>query len=292
MQSRNGGWGSFDADNTHYYLNHIPFADHGALLDPPTADVSARCLGLLAQLGYGADHPAVAAAIAYLRREQEADGSWFGRWGTNYIYGTWSVLAAVNAAGIDPAAPEMRRAVDWLLARQRADGGWGEAERIVLARAAARRGALYSTASQTAWALLALMAAGEVRQPGGGARHRLSDCDPELERKLGRAVVHRGRLSARFLSALSRLPRLFSALGFGPLPPSDKRRIRPGCRSVFEPWVGLCSRRQDRPLRSASAGSRRKRRSRAPPAFRWWSAPGIGAAQPRLSKARSGRRIV
>ena len=143
MQSRNGGWGSFDADNTHYYLNHIPFADHGALLDPPTADVSARCLGLLAQLGYGADHPAVAAAIAFLWREQEADGSWFGRWGTNYIYGTWSVLAAVNAAGIDPAAPEIRRAVGWLLARQRADGGWGEAGGIVLAGHAARRGALH-----------------------------------------------------------------------------------------------------------------------------------------------------
>src|SRR5215469_8056236 len=100
MQSRNGGWGSFDADNTHNYLNHIPFADHGALLDPPTADVSARCLGLLAQLGYSRDHPVVATATKFLRDEQEPDGSWFGRWGTNYIYGTWSVLAALNAAGV------------------------------------------------------------------------------------------------------------------------------------------------------------------------------------------------
>ena len=115
MQSRNGGWGSFDADNTHYYLNHIPFADHGALLDPPTADVSARCLGLLAQLGDAANDAAVGAALAYLKREQEADGSWFGRWGTNYIYGTWSALAALNAAGIDPAklrdAPRHRLAL-------------------------------------------------------------------------------------------------------------------------------------------------------------------------------------
>ena len=92
MQSRDGGWGAFDADNTHYYLNHIPFADHGALLDPPTADVTARCISMLAQLGYDAEHPALARALACLRREQEQDGSWFGRWGTNYVYGTWSVL--------------------------------------------------------------------------------------------------------------------------------------------------------------------------------------------------------
>jgi len=164
MQCRNGGWGAFDADNTHYYLNHIPFADHGALLDPPTADVSARCLGFLAQLEYPPDHPVVAAAIAYLRREQEPDGSWFGRWGTNYIYGTWSVLCALNAIGFDPASPEMRRAADWLLARQHADGGWGEFGESYWPDAP-RGEAPYSTSSQTAWALLALMAAGEVENP-------------------------------------------------------------------------------------------------------------------------------
>jgi squalene-hopene/tetraprenyl-beta-curcumene cyclase len=164
MQSRNGGWGAFDADNTHYYLNHIPFADHGALLDPPTADVSARCLGLLAQLGHDAQDPAVAAAIDYLRREQEPDGSWFGRWGTNFIYGTWSALAALNAAGVDPSAPEIRRAVGWLLARQRADGGWGEREESYWPGARHGEGP-YSTPSQTAWALLGLMAAGEVDNP-------------------------------------------------------------------------------------------------------------------------------
>ena len=115
MQCRGGGWGSFDADNTHFYLNHIPFADHGALLDPPTADVSGRCLSFLTQIGYGREHPAVAAAIAYLRSEQEPDGSWFGRWGTNYIYGTWSVLTALNSAGIPADSPEVRRAVEWLV---------------------------------------------------------------------------------------------------------------------------------------------------------------------------------
>ena len=164
MQSRNGGWGSFDADNTHYYLNHIPFADHGALLDPPTADVSARCIGFLAQRGSPADQRSLAAGVEYLRREQEADGSWFGRWGTNYIYGTWSALAGLNAAGIDPAAPEMRRAASWLIAHQHDDGGWGEAGESYWPDA--RRGeAPYSTASQTAWALLGLLAAGEIDHP-------------------------------------------------------------------------------------------------------------------------------
>ncbi len=159
MQSRNGGWGSFDADNTCHYLNYIPFADHGALLDPPTADVSARCIGLFAQIGQ--HEPSLAAGIRYLRREQEADGSWFGRWGTNYIYGTWSVLAALNATGIEKSDPMIRRAVNWLLSKQRADGGWGEDGRSYWPdqkRGEARTG----TVSQTAWALLALMAAGEA----------------------------------------------------------------------------------------------------------------------------------
>ena len=164
MQSRNGGWGSFDADNTHYYLNHIPFADHGALLDPPSADVSARCIGLLAQRGMSREHPVLATALEYLRRTQEDDGSWFGRWGTNYIYGTWSALAGLNAAGIDPAASEMRRAVAWLTAHQHEDGGWGEAGESYWP-AGPRGEAPYSTASQTAWALLGLMAAGEVDNP-------------------------------------------------------------------------------------------------------------------------------
>lgn len=160
MQSANGGWGAFDADNTHYFLQHIPFADHGALLDPPTADVSARCIGFLAQIGRGREHPVMVRALDYLRREQEADGSWFGRWGTNYIYGTWSALAAFNAAGEDMNAPHIRKAVHWLKSRQRTDGGWGEDcatywnERKNETKA--------STPSQTAWAVLGLMAAGET----------------------------------------------------------------------------------------------------------------------------------
>jgi squalene-hopene/tetraprenyl-beta-curcumene cyclase len=160
MQSRNGGWGSFDADNTHYHLNHIPFADHGALLDPPTADVSARCISALAQIGCSRAHPALARALAYLRREQEPDGSWFGRWGTNYVYGTWSALGALNAVGEDMAQPYVRKAVDWLKSRQQADGGWGES--CASYWPDRKDEAVASTPSQTAWALLGLMAAGEV----------------------------------------------------------------------------------------------------------------------------------
>ncbi len=160
MQSANGGWGAFDADNTHYALNHIPFADHGALLDPPTADVTARCVGFLAQIGMPSDSPTMARAIDYLRREQEADGSWFGRWGTNYIYGTWSVLIALNAAGLSHDDSTLRRAVAWLLSKQREDGGWGEDEESYAGAPAGEYRA--STPSQTAWAMLGLMAAGET----------------------------------------------------------------------------------------------------------------------------------
>ena len=160
MQSSNGGWGSFDVDNNKHYLDSIPFADHGALLDPPTADVTARCVGMLAQLGHGRDDPGVARGIEFLLREQEEDGSWYGRWGMNYVYGTWCALSAFNALGEDPDSPHIRRAVRWLDSRQRADGGWGEDGATYWSD---RRGeAKVSTPTQTAWAVLALMAAGEA----------------------------------------------------------------------------------------------------------------------------------
>ena len=164
LQSKNGGWGAFDADNAYDYLNNLPFADHGALLDPPTADVSARCVSMLAQLGEGAGSPRMAAAIDYLRREQEPEGSWFGRWGVNYIYGTWSVLCALNAAGFDQGDPMVARAAAWLRTIQNPDGGWGEdCDSYDLDRTG--HVPAPSTASQTAWALLGLMAAGEVDSP-------------------------------------------------------------------------------------------------------------------------------
>ena len=158
-----GGWGAFEPENTHLYLNHIPFADHGALLDPPTSDVTARCVSFLAQIGMAANDPVMARAMAFLRREQEPNGSWFGRWGTNYIYGTWSVLCALNAAGISPDDPMMRSAAGWLLSVQREDGGWGEDEESYAAAPPGRY--KESTPSQTAWAVLGLMAAGEAENP-------------------------------------------------------------------------------------------------------------------------------
>jgi squalene-hopene/tetraprenyl-beta-curcumene cyclase len=164
MRSHHGGWGAFDAENEHFYLNNIPFADHGALLDPATEDVTARCVGMLLQLGYRTSDPVVSDGLAYLRRTQQPDGSWFGRWGTNYIYGTWSVLNAFLAAGeTSRNSQTVHRAVDYLLRFQQPDGGWGEDGATYWAE---RRGLCKeSTASQTAWAVLALMNAGEVRHP-------------------------------------------------------------------------------------------------------------------------------
>jgi len=163
LQSRDGGWGAFDADNSYHYLNNIPFADHGALLDPPTSDVTARCVSMLAQLGER-DSPRMKAALGFLAKEQMADGSWFGRWGVNYIYGTWSVMCALNAAGLTIADPMVAKGAAWLRSIQNADGGWGEdCDSYKLDYAGYEPAP--STASQTAWALLALMAAGLVDDP-------------------------------------------------------------------------------------------------------------------------------
>jgi squalene-hopene/tetraprenyl-beta-curcumene cyclase len=162
LQSRNGGWGAFDADNNYGYLDNIPFSDHGALLDPPTEDLTGRCVSMLAQLG---EAPATSVALrdglAFLRRTQRGDGSWYGRWGVNYIYGTWSALCGLNITGLDRGAPEMRKAAGWLASIQNPDGGWGEDGTSYKLDYQGYEAAP-STASQTAWALLGLMAAGEV----------------------------------------------------------------------------------------------------------------------------------
>ena len=164
MQSEGGGFAAFDADNTHYNLNYIPFADHGALLDPPTSDVTARVVTVLARAERPQDRPALERALAFLRREQEPDGSWFGRWGTNYIYGTWSVLVALEAAGVAPEDPMVVRAVEWLRARQNADGGWGESNDSYDRLRYGDR-PFVSTPYQTAWAVLGLIAAGARAVP-------------------------------------------------------------------------------------------------------------------------------
>jgi squalene-hopene/tetraprenyl-beta-curcumene cyclase len=160
MQSSNGGFAAFDVDNTYYYLNEIPFADHGALLDPPTADVTARCISFLALDGPKTYATHIERAIEFLLAEQEPSGSWFGRWGTNYVYGTWSVLTALELAGFPREHQSMRRAVNWLESIQRDDGSWGESNDSYLDERLAGHGN-EGTAFQTAWAILGLLAAGE-----------------------------------------------------------------------------------------------------------------------------------
>jgi len=159
MQGSDGGWGAFDKDNNKLLLNYIPFADHGALLDPSTSDLTGRSLEIMGMLGLDLTYPSAKAGYDFLRREQEEDGSWYGRWGVNYIYGTWSVLTGLRMIGEDMNQEYVRRAVKWLKSRQHEDGGWGES-------CDTYRDALGedwpSTASQTSWALIALMSAGEA----------------------------------------------------------------------------------------------------------------------------------
>jgi squalene-hopene/tetraprenyl-beta-curcumene cyclase len=158
MQSSDGGWGAFDADNCRLLFNNIPFADHGALLDPSTEDLAGRGLELLGTLGYGPDHHAARRGLAFLRKRQRPDGPWYGRWGANYIYGTWSVLRGLAAMGEEASSPMVQRAARWLEERQNEDGGWGETLASYENPDLAGRGE--STPTHTAWALLGLMAAG------------------------------------------------------------------------------------------------------------------------------------
>jgi|CXWL01.1.fsa_nt_gi squalene-hopene/tetraprenyl-beta-curcumene cyclase len=160
MQGADGGWGAYDKDNNREIFNLIPFADHRALLDPSTADLAGRCLELLGTLGYDRRHPAVKPALDFIKREQEEDGSWYGRWGVNYIYGTWSVLAGLRTIGEDMSAPYIRRAVEWLESTQNPDGGWGESCLSYEDRGWSGQGE--SMPSQTAWALIALLSAGAI----------------------------------------------------------------------------------------------------------------------------------
>lgn len=162
MQSSNGAFGAFDVDNDFLYLNKIPFADHGALCDPPTEDVSGRVLLALGMLGRSQDRDVIRRCVAYIKETQQPDGSWWGRWGTNFIYGTWSVLAGLAFAGEDPRQPYMRRAIAWLVSRQNPDGGWGETNDTYLDPGLAGTMDGESTGYSTAWALLGLMAAGEA----------------------------------------------------------------------------------------------------------------------------------
>ena len=161
MQCRNGGWGSFDKDNTKMIFQYIPFADHNAMLDPPTVDITGRMLEMLAAYGYTRADKRVDKAIKFIFKEQEPDGSWFGRWGVNYLYGTFLVLRGLEAIGIDHLEPQVQQAAEWIRMVQNSDGGWGES--CGTYDDPNTRGIGASTPSQTAWALLGLLAAGDDR---------------------------------------------------------------------------------------------------------------------------------
>ena len=163
MQSKNGGFASFDKDNTKEWLNAIPFGDLKALVDPPTEDITARILEMMGAFGHGLDHPQAVRALDFLKRTQHPDGGWWGRWGVNYIYGTWSVLVALKSIGEDLSQPYVRRAVAWLKEHQLPNGGWGECCESY--PNAEMMGQGVCSASQTAWALLGLIAAGEAHSP-------------------------------------------------------------------------------------------------------------------------------
>jgi squalene-hopene/tetraprenyl-beta-curcumene cyclase len=158
MQNEDGGWAAFDRGNDKEWLTHVPFADHNAMIDPSTADITARVLECLSHFdGFDTKHPGVRRALAFLRASQHNDGSWYGRWGVNYLYGTWQVLRGLAAIGDDMNSPTVRRAVRWLLEHQNADGGWGES--IASYDDPRHKGRGRSTSSQTAWALMGLMSA-------------------------------------------------------------------------------------------------------------------------------------
>lgn len=163
MQNRDGGWGAFDRDNDREFLCYVPFADHNAMIDPSTPDLTARVLEALGQLGRRLGDPAVDRAVKYLRQTQEADGSWFGRWGVNYVYGTWQVLTGLRAIGVPTDDPMLVAGANWLLAYQQSSGGWGESPDSYTDPRL--RGQGPATASQTAWAVLGLLAAGLHHHP-------------------------------------------------------------------------------------------------------------------------------
>ncbi len=154
FQCKDGGWAAFDKDVTNRLLEHVPFADHNAILDPSCSNITARVLEVLATFGYSTEHPVVEQAVAFLRRSQEPDGSWYGRWGVNYIYGTWQVLRGLNAIGADMSSPWIQSGREWLEKHQNPDGGWGES--CASYDDPSLRGCGRSTPSQTAWALMGL----------------------------------------------------------------------------------------------------------------------------------------
>lgn len=179
MQSSNGGWAAFDVDNTKWIFTQIPFADHNAMIDPPTVDVTARVLEVLGLVGYDKTYDCIHQAVHFIKREQEADGSWYGRWGVNYIYGTWQAVRGLTCVGENPSEAYIQNALAWLRSVQQPDGGWGE--RCDSYDHPARKGKGPSTPSQTAWAIMAFLSCGFLDDPAmeRGIRYLLSSQRPD-----------------------------------------------------------------------------------------------------------------
>jgi squalene-hopene/tetraprenyl-beta-curcumene cyclase len=164
MQNKDGGWAAFDRDNNKEFLCKVPFADHNAMIDPSTPDLTGRIMEALGRLGFRVgQNPEIDRVVAYMRKEQQADGSWFGRWGVNYIYGTWQALTGLSAVGVPASDPAIQAGANWLLAHQHSSGGWGESPDSY--EDPALRGSGTPTASQTAWAVMGLIAAGKANDP-------------------------------------------------------------------------------------------------------------------------------
>ncbi len=231
MQGSDGGWGAYDKDNNRIVFNYIPFADHHALLDPSTSDLTGRCLEMLAALGYDRTHPAVAPALRFLKREQETDGSWYGRWGVNYVYGTWSVLAGLRAIGVDLSEPYIRRAVAWLESKQNPDGGWGESC-LSYGDDPAWSGKGDSTPSQTAWATHGTHVGRDDRCLQRRSRRPISAPSPNEGWFVGRGPPYRHRIPSGVLSPLPLVLPILSVVGLGHVPESADAREDAGRRST------------------------------------------------------------
>ena len=204
MQNRDGGWGAFDRNNDREFLCHVPFADHNAMIDPSTPDLTGRVLEALGHLGRRLGDPAVDRAVAYVRRSQNADGSWFGRWGVNYIYGTWQSITGLVAVGVPADDPAIVAGANWLLIHQQPCGGWGESPEKLRVPAPARPRPAHRLAN------------GLGPDGPAGRRHSIDHpavargvrylvADAERRRHVGRARVHRHGLPARVLPAISLL---------------------------------------------------------------------------------------
>jgi squalene-hopene/tetraprenyl-beta-curcumene cyclase len=225
MQNRDGGWGAFDRDNDRKLLCNIPFADHNAMIDPSTADVTARVLECLGRFGWSADHPAVKRGVEFLLKDQCRDGSWFGRWGVNYVYGTSGVLRALETFSLN-AQGYARRAVNWLKAVQKPDGSFGESLRSYHVESSKGQGS--STPSQTAWGLIGLLAAAEPGDPAiGGPQSRW--CGNRTTTARGMKTTSPAPASVRLLPEVSPVPQFLPGIRAGALLQASAK-----CR-----WAGI-----------------------------------------------------